>query len=88
MAVRQADVLLLAGDISDNVALICQSLITAAGTFGKVFFVPGNHELWVRGERHDGRYYRTNIIHVTVALQALQFHYVVLAQICATCSVH
>ncbi|DBB02386.1 TPA: hypothetical protein ACH3X3_011389 [Trebouxia sp. C0006] len=46
----QNDVLLLAGDISDDLGLIRQSLSTAAEAFGRVFYVPGNHELWVRGE--------------------------------------
>ncbi|DBA84082.1 TPA: hypothetical protein ACH3X1_006563 [Trebouxia sp. C0004] len=49
----QNDVLLLAGDISDDLGLIRQSLSTAAEAFGRVFYVPGNHELWVRGEPHS-----------------------------------
>ena len=50
---RQNDVLLLAGDISDDLGLIRRSLSTAAEAFGRVFYVPGNHELWVRGEPHS-----------------------------------
>lgn len=50
-----ADVLLLAGDISDDLHLIQQCLITASQAFGRVFFVPGNHELWVRGVPQESR---------------------------------
>ena len=41
------DFLILAGDISDSLRLLETSLITFANRFKKVFYVPGNHDLWV-----------------------------------------
>lgn len=43
----QQDVLILAGDVSDSIGLFSQCLDTFARRFRKVFFVPGNHDLWV-----------------------------------------
>ncbi|WP_340374678.1 metallophosphoesterase [Streptomyces sp. SS7] len=40
------DWLLVAGDVSENVADIRWALKTLAGRFRKVVWVPGNHELW------------------------------------------
>jgi len=42
------DALLVAGDISDNPEQFEQTLIELRKRFSKVFFVPGNHDLWVR----------------------------------------
>lgn len=45
------DVLILAGDVSDDLALLGRVLDACARRFARVLFVPGNHELWVhRGE--------------------------------------
>lgn len=44
------DVLLLAGDVSDKLALLREVLQLLADRFGQVVFVPGNHELWVQNE--------------------------------------
>ena len=52
---RHNDVLLLAGDISDDVDVIRYSLVTVRQAFRTVFYIPGNHELWVRGEPGDAR---------------------------------
>jgi predicted phosphodiesterase len=40
--------LILAGDISDNLATLREALSRLCNLFTHVFFVPGNHELWVR----------------------------------------
>lgn len=40
--------LILAGDVSDDLATLREALVTVRDTFAQVFFVPGNHELWVR----------------------------------------
>ncbi|MFK4145046.1 metallophosphoesterase family protein [Streptomyces sp. NPDC004065] len=40
------DWLLVAGDVAETVADIRWALKTLAGRFGKVVWVPGNHELW------------------------------------------
>jgi len=47
------DVLLLAGDVSDDLAMLEQVLRMLVDCFGQVLFVPGNHELWVRRGEHD-----------------------------------
>jgi predicted MPP superfamily phosphohydrolase len=41
------DVLIVAGDVSDNPATLEKCLSSLVEAFHKVFFVPGNHELWV-----------------------------------------
>lgn len=43
----QHDVLILAGDVSDNLLRLDWCLSTLARRFHKLLFVPGNHELWV-----------------------------------------
>lgn len=44
----RSDVLLLAGDVSDDFALLETVLAACAARFAQVLFVPGNHDLWVR----------------------------------------
>lgn len=41
------DVLILAGDISDQAALLEKTLATLRAKFHTVLFLPGNHDLWV-----------------------------------------
>ncbi|MEX3592167.1 MAG: metallophosphoesterase family protein [Burkholderia sp.] len=43
----QRDVLILAGDVSDSLERLEHCLSTFSNCFLRVFFVPGNHELWV-----------------------------------------
>lgn len=43
------DALILAGDVSDNLETLERALGEVRRKFASVFFVPGNHELWVRG---------------------------------------
>ncbi|MCP4715748.1 MAG: metallophosphoesterase, partial [Deltaproteobacteria bacterium] len=43
------DVLLLAGDISHKLDLLKWTLELLRSKFARLFFVPGNHDLWVRG---------------------------------------
>jgi Icc-related predicted phosphoesterase len=45
------DLLILAGDISDDRRLLEQCLTTLAHCFARVLYVPGNHELWVFRDR-------------------------------------
>lgn len=47
------DVLIVAGDIADSLSVLRDTLEMLASRFREVFFVPGNHELWVRGEPRD-----------------------------------
>ncbi len=42
------DVLILAGDVTDNTSELSMCFLKLAGSFKKVLFVPGNHDLWVR----------------------------------------
>ena len=44
----QHDTLILAGDVSDNLATLHIVLSDLSTRFAHVCFVPGNHELWVR----------------------------------------
>lgn len=41
------DLLILAGDVSDSLARLGRCLDALALRFRRVFFVPGNHDLWV-----------------------------------------
>ena len=43
----QADLLILAGDVSDHPSRLAWCLQTLAQRFKHVLFVPGNHDLWV-----------------------------------------
>lgn len=43
------DTLLLAGDVSHDLAKLESALATLAAKFAHVFFVPGNHDLWLIG---------------------------------------
>ncbi|KAK6174474.1 hypothetical protein SNE40_017744 [Patella caerulea] len=42
------DVLILAGDVTDFMSLLKETLQHLSKTFYKVFYVSGNHELWIR----------------------------------------
>ena len=47
------DVLLVAGDVADRMETIRETLVFLRGLFREVWFVPGNHELWVRNDPRD-----------------------------------
>jgi predicted MPP superfamily phosphohydrolase len=47
------DVLVVAGDIADDLRIIDWTLRKLRSQFSQVFYVPGNHELWVRDGDHD-----------------------------------
>lgn len=49
----QQDLLLLAGDITEDLTLLSEVLTSLAQKFSCVLFVPGNHDLWVRQGGHD-----------------------------------
>jgi predicted phosphodiesterase len=49
-ATYQRDVLIAAGDISDKLDTMKATLALLRAKFRDVFYVPGNHELWVRRE--------------------------------------
>ena len=45
---HRRDTLLLAGDVTDDLVKLALVLESVRSKFAHVFFVPGNHELWVR----------------------------------------
>ena len=47
------DVLILAGDISDDQSVLRNTFEIVVQKFKDVFFVPGNHDLWVRRKERD-----------------------------------
>lgn len=49
----QADLLILAGDISDRWETLREVLARLVSSFRAVCYVPGNHELWLREEDPD-----------------------------------
>ena len=44
------DVLICAGDVSDKLQILEQTMALLSDAFGAVFFAPGNHEFWVGRE--------------------------------------
>lgn len=50
------DVLLVAGDVGDTVNAIRQGLRELKAKFRRVFYVPGNHDLWLRPGLEDAEY--------------------------------
>jgi Calcineurin-like phosphoesterase len=47
------DVLIVAGDVSDRLEIIGETLLLLRSKFRQLLFTPGNHELWVRGADID-----------------------------------
>uniref|UniRef100_A0A7S1SD66 Calcineurin-like phosphoesterase domain-containing protein n=1 Tax=Alexandrium catenella TaxID=2925 RepID=A0A7S1SD66_ALECA len=50
--VFKEDVLILAGDISHELDVLETVFTACKERFAEVFFVPGNHELWVKNDTH------------------------------------
>lgn len=50
---HRGDALIVAGDVADGLPTIGETLGMLRERFAQVFFVPGNHELWVRGDPRD-----------------------------------
>jgi len=46
---HHGDALLVAGDVSDKLDTLARTLSLLRERFAEVFFVPGNHEAWLRG---------------------------------------
>lgn len=64
------DILILAGDLTHKLPALAACLSAFATRFAKVLFVPGNHELWVAGERSDRTSFEKFADVVTVAGQS------------------
>jgi 3',5'-cyclic AMP phosphodiesterase CpdA len=52
-ASHKDDILIVAGDIADQVEIIKRTLSLLRSKFKMVFYTPGNHELWVRNKEQD-----------------------------------
>lgn len=50
---HRGDALIVAGDVADRMEVLEDTLGLLRDRFREVFFVPGNHELWVRGDPRD-----------------------------------
>src|SRR5215469_17265255 len=46
----EQDALIVAGDVADRIDRIERTLELLRSRFRQVFYTPGNHELWVRGD--------------------------------------
>ncbi|MCB1672283.1 MAG: metallophosphoesterase [Pseudomonadales bacterium] len=46
------DILILAGDVSEDMDLLAETFLLLLGKFRRLCFIPGNHELWVRNSDH------------------------------------
>ena len=44
----KSDALILAGDVSDDLQILSDTLSQCKARWRHVFFTPGNHELWIR----------------------------------------
>jgi predicted phosphodiesterase len=58
----QNDALIVAGDVADQLEIIRDTLKLLRAKFQRVFFMPGNHELWIRTDDCDSIQKLQNII--------------------------
>ncbi|WP_438432132.1 metallophosphoesterase [Gorillibacterium sp. sgz500922] len=63
------DILILAGDISHQITHIEQAFTSLAAKFAKVFYVPGNHDLWITNNAYSTSLEKLHAIE-TLARQA------------------
>lgn len=63
------DLLILAGDVTHNLAKLASCLGALVARFRKVLFVPGNHDLWVLGEA-PGKTSLQKLAEVSVMVEA------------------
>ena len=66
------DVLILAGDVTDDLALLGRVLELLQRKFKEVLFVPGNHELWLREEDVDCSLEKFSVIEKLCASQGVK----------------
>jgi hypothetical protein len=52
-AIYRDDALIVAGDIADRMEVIAHTLLVLRSKFSQVFYLPGNHELWIRNGQGD-----------------------------------
>ncbi len=49
----QNDILILAGDVSDDLARLAETFEVLLRKFRRLCFIPGNHEFWIRNSPLD-----------------------------------
>ena len=52
------DALIVAGDVTSSLVLLEETLQILVGAFAKVFYVPGNHDVWAKGRLAGGLHIR------------------------------
>ncbi len=62
------DALIVAGDIGEREEVLRDTLSLLVSRFREVFFVPGNHELWVRGDPRDSMQKFAAVLELCAAL--------------------
>ncbi|KPA11997.1 metallophosphoesterase [Candidatus Magnetomorum sp. HK-1] len=73
----QDDILIIAGDITDNIELLKKGLKLIERRFFKVLFIPGNHDIWVfRNNFNDSLECFHHIIQIALdyGIQTSPFH--------------
>jgi predicted phosphodiesterase len=68
----QDDALILAGDISDRLALLTDGFEALVRRFAVVLYVPGNHDLWVRREHLRDSFDKFHLVCETALAQGVQ----------------
>lgn len=75
------DVLIVAGDVTPSLVILQETLQVLRAAFAHVFFVPGNHDLWVKGQMAGGLHIRKQAINSIEKLHEI-------LDMCATLGVH
>ncbi|MEW6991515.1 metallophosphoesterase [Colwelliaceae bacterium 6441] len=57
------DILILAGDVTDDLMILEECFAELADKFLKVLFVPGNHELWVSRDKIKDSIEKLKLVH-------------------------
>lgn len=70
----QNDILLLAGDISDDMVLLEKTFQALKQRFLSVFYIPGNHDLWVRHYPNITSFDKLDLIKKVAADQGILMH--------------
>jgi predicted phosphodiesterase len=65
---HREDVLIVAGDISHNLTRLRDVLAWLRDAFEKLFFVPGNHDLWILGPDGDSLEKFSSVLEVCASL--------------------
>ena len=77
----ERDVLIVAGDVTSSHVLLEETLTLLVRAFKHVFFVPGNHDVWVKGVPSGGLHVRAEKIDSTGRLKEI-------LQLCGRLGVH